>query len=102
MNSNSKSVPITDPSTPIPGVDGWTYGDAVEEMLDLGIAIDLEIYPFAAGWQKGVDNWRGSESPNTSPILEEGDDDLPDGWTADALLDAAKCVQAEKHGIYRW
>lgn len=101
MNSNSKSVPITDSSTPIPGANGWTYGDAVEAMLDAGIAIDLEVYPFAVGWQKGVDNRCGSETPDTNPILEAYDT-LPEGWTADALLDAAKCVQGEERGIYRW
>jgi hypothetical protein len=101
MKSNSISVPITDSSTPIPGVAGWTYGDVVEEMLDQGIEIDLEIYPFAEGWQKGVDTWNDSRNADVTSSPEI-DDYEAQGWTTDSVLDAVKCIRAEERGIHRW
>jgi len=42
INSNV----ITDPNTPI-GDTGWTYGQAVEELIETGAHVDLELFPFA-------------------------------------------------------
>lgn len=41
---------ISNPSTPIPGVKGWTYGDAVRELIASHQPVDLVLFPFAAHW----------------------------------------------------
>lgn len=41
---------ISDPNTPIPGVKGWTYGQAVRELLSSRLPVDLVLFPFAAAW----------------------------------------------------
>jgi hypothetical protein len=41
---------ISDPNTPIPGVKGWTYGQAVRELLNSRLPVDLVLFPFAAAW----------------------------------------------------
>lgn len=89
-NSNSAAV-IRNPNTPIPGVKGWTYGQAVQELIDSGKPVDISIFPFAVAWLG-----RPVTAAEQTVETDVDDFELATGWTSQAALELALECQRER------
>lgn len=68
---------------------GWTWRDAIAESLEAGSAVDFDTIPASAFYDELPDS--------------DLDQDLPRGWTAQAMFEAASCASLEhRTGIDRW
>jgi len=92
MNTNaiaSKNNVITDPNTLI-GKTGWTYGQAVEEVIASGGTVDLEIFPFAKS-MLGITGGDEVESEDTIAKFER-----ETGWSMSDALEEAVETQRDR------
>jgi len=92
---NAAGLPvITDPKTAI-GNTGWSYGDAVEEVIASGGDVDLELFPFAS-------TIVASDSPvilaDGRPVYfsQEEQFEHETGWSIADALDEALEAQRER------
>lgn len=69
--------------------EGWTWRDAIAETMSLGGSVNFDQLPEDILYA-------------TLPEVEE-EDDLPRGWTASAMVDAAVCDGLQRRtGIDKW
>ena len=86
MKTINSTAIITNPSLPIQGVTGWTYGQAVRETIEMGGEIDIKLYPFAADWSRG-DGKGAMESEPSRKAIEIDDFERRTGWAFGDVVD---------------
>lgn len=94
----SESSIISNPNTPIPGVTGWTYGQAVQELIDGGNPVDLELFPFAKSWL-GITS--GAPARDLSEV-EADEFERETGWSYSDAVDEAAQARRSRRLFGRW
>jgi hypothetical protein len=89
---------VTNPNTPIPGVQGWTYGQAVRELIEGGNPVDLELFPFAASWL-GITS--GAPAHDQS-VVDVDAFERETGWSYSDAVDEAAEARRSRRLFGRW